>query len=114
MEEKKKAKTWGEERAGIISGQQHQQQQRNKFLNQKRRVFEAFFEKPKTMLEVEAETGIMRSNICYYVRDFLLEKRIKRLYTGFCSITRMPAGRYTTDKAKWDNTPDSKKGGDHE
>ncbi|PSL03877.1 hypothetical protein [Cecembia rubra] len=109
MNQKRKALTVEEERAEITRGQQLQ---RNKFIAQKRRVFESFLERPKTMLEVEAETGIMRSNICYYVRDFLLEDKIKRVITGICSITFMRAGRYTTDRSQW-NYPTGK-GGSHE
>lgn len=40
------------------------------FLAQKRKVFQAFFNAPKTMLQASIETTVMRSNICYYVRDF--------------------------------------------
>ena len=41
-----------------------------------------FSTRPKTMLEVSAETGIRRANVCRY---------------GLCPISKYRAGFYTTD-----------------
>lgn len=51
------------------------------------RVFNSFFESPKTMKEVDVETGIMRENICRYVRTFRKENRIVLVGYRRCKIT---------------------------
>jgi hypothetical protein len=73
-----------------------------KFLAQKKNVFKAFFGPPKSMLEVEAITGIMRSNITWYVDDWLKTKSIQRVRTGFCSITLRKVGRYSSNPMYWE------------
>ena len=52
------------------------------FTGQLQTVYEAFYISPKTMKEVDAETGIMRENICRYCATlrksgllFLVKKR---------------------------------------
>lgn len=72
----------------------------NKLINRKRQkqvVWKAFYGVPKTMLQVAIETGIMRSNITWYVNDFLKEKSIALVKSGICPITKFRAGFYTTD-----------------
>lgn len=73
----------------------------NRFLAQQKRVFKAFFGPPKSMLEVEAETGVMRSNICWYVAKCQTGKSIQRVFTGACSITKMRVGKYSTNPIYW-------------
>jgi len=61
-------------------------------------VFNAFFESPKTMQEVSTETGIMRSNICYYVRDFRNQNKIALVGYRKCKVTNYgKVGTYTTN-----------------
>ncbi len=78
-----------------------------KFLAQQKRAFKAFFGPPKSMLEVEAETGIMRSNICWYVREWQERKSIKRVLTGVCSITKMKVGKYSSNPLHWGKEVDN-------
>ncbi len=73
----------------------------NYFLAQEKRAKLGFSGPPKTMLEVEAITGIMRSNICYFVGDWLKTKTIKLVEEGICSISKHKAGRYSTDPKYW-------------
>lgn len=61
-------------------------------------VFNAFFESPKTMQEVSKETGIMRSNICWYVRDFRNKRIIALVGYRKCKVTNYgKVGIYTTN-----------------
>ena len=69
----------------------------NQFQAQMKRVFSALYRQPKTMLMVEVETGIMRSNICWYVREWQQENRIKVVRKGICPISKHRAGFYTTN-----------------
>ena len=67
------------------------------FQVQTKRAFAALYKQPKTMLMVEVETGIMRSNICWYVREWQQENRIKVVRKGICPISKHRAGFYTTN-----------------
>ncbi len=58
------------------------------FLAQTQRVNKAFFEKPKTMLQVSFETGIFRANICRYVAQWKQSNHIAVVYIGMCPITK--------------------------
>jgi hypothetical protein len=61
-------------------------------------VFNAFFESPKTMQEVSKETGVMRSNICWYVRDFRNQRIIAMVGYRKCNVTKYgKVGIYTTN-----------------
>ena len=64
-------------------------------------VFNAFFEFPKTMKEVDQETNIMRENICRYVRSFRNQKSIILVDYRKCRVTGRKAGVYTTDPAQF-------------
>jgi hypothetical protein len=66
--------------------------------NQLNIVFNAFFESPKTMKEVDKETGVMRENICFYVRYFRKQKRIALVGYRKCKVTgHDKVGTYTTN-----------------
>jgi len=69
----------------------------NTYQNQLARVVEAFKEKPKTMLQVATETGILRGNICYFVRDLQKHHEIALIRKGKCPVSKHTAGFYTTD-----------------
>lgn len=61
-------------------------------------VFNAFFESPKTMKEVDQETNIMRENICRYVRDFRNKNKIALVGYRKCTVTgHAKVGIYTTN-----------------
>jgi hypothetical protein len=70
------------------------------FQDQTKKVFDAFFEFPKTMKEVDAETGVMRENICRYVWTLRNENLIALVGYRKCRITGFnKVGIYTTDPA---------------
>jgi hypothetical protein len=60
-------------------------------------VCNAFFEYPKTMKEVDAETGIMRENICWYLKHFRNQNRISLVGYRKCKITGRNVGMYSTN-----------------
>lgn len=63
------------------------------------KVFESFYNSPKTMMEVEVDSGIMRSNVCYYVSDLRKSRLIQNLGKRVCTITKHQATAYTTNPA---------------
>jgi|SRR5690554_842832 len=66
------------------------------FTGQKKRVYKAFSERPKTMLMVSVETGILRANICRYKAKWQKQNKIKLVKFGICPITKHRAGFYYT------------------
>lgn len=66
--------------------------------NQLARVEAAFQSGLKTMKEVNIETGIMRENICRYVRTLRQCNRIYRGKKRFCSVTKYLAYEWTTNE----------------
>jgi hypothetical protein len=69
----------------------------NKFHAQYQKTFRAFYERPKTMLMVSIETGILRANICRYVAEMERSNRIEKVETGVCPASKHKAGFYTTN-----------------
>lgn len=61
------------------------------------RVFRSFFERPKTMLEVSMETGILRANICRYVSLMEDDGRIQIHHKDIDPKTKCRAAFYTTN-----------------
>lgn len=59
----------------------------------------AFKERPKTMLQVSVETGILRANICRYVDEMRDRGQIQVVRRGLCPLTKDRAGFYSTDPA---------------
>lgn len=70
----------------------------NEFRAQYQIVYQSFKERPKTMLDVSLETGILRANICRYVADMEGKGIIQLLYKTEDEHTKFTAGYYTTDK----------------
>ena len=68
------------------------------YQSQLRKVFKAFQEKPKTRLQVAEECGILRGNVCYYVRDLKHMKRIAVIKTDRDPITKHKAEFLSTDR----------------
>ena len=64
---------------------------------QTEKTFKAFRERPKTMMEVSTETGILRSNICRYVATFRKHKKIVEVKKARCPITKHEATFFSTD-----------------
>ncbi len=67
------------------------------YQSQIKRVFKAFKEKPKTRLQVAQECGILRGNVCYFVRDLKKRKQIAVIRTGKDPITRHKSEFLSTD-----------------
>jgi hypothetical protein len=65
---------------------------------QMKRVFASLSEQPKTMLMVEVETGIMRSNICWYVREWRKSNNVAIVKLGICPISKHAGVQYLTTK----------------
>lgn len=70
-------------------------------------VYQCFKERPKSMLDVFLETGILRANICRYVADMENKGLIQRLYKAEDEHTGAIAGYYTADKELFRKTNDS-------
>ncbi|MGL5938146.1 MAG: hypothetical protein ACRCY5_05405 [Phocaeicola sp.] len=71
--------------------------------SQMRIVSQSFFERPKTMYQVEKETGICRPNICRFVRMMEEASTIQLHRRGLCPISGWSAGFYTTNPGLWDS-----------
>lgn len=69
----------------------------SKYLIQSRKVFKAFRERPKTMLMVSVETGVLRANICRYVAEFRKLDSIEVERKSTCEISNHRANFYTTN-----------------
>jgi hypothetical protein len=67
------------------------------FEAQKKVVFKAFYDHPKTMLMVSDETGVLRANICRYVATWRQFNRIESVKIDYCKITKHLAGYLTTN-----------------
>lgn len=66
------------------------------FQAQMKRVFAALSRQPKTMLMVEVETGIMRSNITRYVAKWKKQDCIKIVRLGICPISKSTGVQFLT------------------
>ena len=66
------------------------------FQAQMKRVFAALYKQPKTMLMVEVETGIMRSNITRYVAKWKKRDCIKIVRLGICPISKSTGVQFLT------------------
>lgn len=61
-------------------------------------VFNAFFESPKTMKEVDKETGVMRESICRHVKTLRASNKIVLVGYRKCKETgHGKVGIYTTN-----------------
>jgi hypothetical protein len=75
----------------------HKRQGKDKYFQaQMKRVFSALYRQPKTMLMVEVETGIMRSNICRYVAKWRKKNCIKIVKLGICQISKSTGVQFLT------------------
>lgn len=70
----------------------------NEFRSQYQTVFQSFKDRPKTMLDVSLETGILRANVCRYVADMEDKGLIQLLYKAGDENTKFMAGYYTANK----------------
>ncbi len=66
------------------------------FQAQMKRVFAALYRQPKTMLMVSIETGVMRSNITWFVREWRKQSSIKIVRKGICPVSKRGGVQYLT------------------
>lgn len=74
-----------------------QNSNKDKRKDQLKAVYDSFFESPKTMKEVDKGIGIMRENICRYVKTMLDKNQIAVLRKRYCNVTKHLANEYTTN-----------------
>lgn len=81
-------------------------------------VYQSFKEHPKTMFQVEKETGVVRPNICRFVAMMEDASIIQLHYKADCPISGCRAGYYTTDEKLFITSPQQlslfKEGGSNE
>lgn len=75
------------------------------YKTQMKKVYQSFYESPKSMKEVYVDTGVLREFICWYCRtlrkqDQLFFTRIRR-----CSITGQWVKEFTTNENFVPNRP---------
>jgi len=69
----------------------------NHFVSQYKTVYQSFMKRPKTMLMVCVETGIMRENICRYVASMKEQEKIQVIRKGYDPHTGYIAEYYSTN-----------------
>ncbi|KAA6326755.1 hypothetical protein EZS27_024180 [termite gut metagenome] len=70
------------------------------FRSQYQTVYQSFQEKPKTMFQVEIETGVPRPYVCRYVGAMRKGESIQVVKKGRCPISKWDkVGFYSTDTA---------------
>jgi hypothetical protein len=87
------------EKATITAAAIETQSKDNHFVSQYQTVYQSFKERPKTMLQVSIETGILRANICWYIAEMEDKGYIQVIRKGLCPFTHFCAGFYSTDEA---------------
>jgi hypothetical protein len=70
------------------------------FNTQMKCVFAAFRRKLSTMLMVSVESGVMRSNICYYVAELRKYNAIRVVRMGICPISKHGGVQYLTTNSE--------------
>ena len=86
-------KTPEQQQQGVISSHKN-----NHFATQNQRLSYAFSEAPKTMLQVSFETGILRANICRYIKEWREQNSIFLIKKNICPVSKHRAGFYSTHK----------------
>lgn len=75
-----------------------------KVMLQKMKVLVAFKKRPMTMMEAEVVTGVNRSNICWYFREYRRLGQVAITRQRICSITKYPnVNEYTADRDLFPN-----------
>jgi len=73
--------------------------------SQLRKVYQELKKEPQTMLQVSVKTGILRANICRYIRTLRKRKQIAVTTVGKCPLSKHKAQFFTTDKALFPTDP---------
>lgn len=66
------------------------------FKAQMKRVYKAFSETPKTMLQVSNETNVRRANICRYVGKWKKADKIGVAFLGVCPVSKKKGVQFLT------------------
>lgn len=61
------------------------------------KVYNVFKEKPMTMLEADFVSGVMRSNICWYIDELIEQGRIAMIRKRKCTITGRIVKEFTAN-----------------
>lgn len=64
------------------------------FQAQRKKIFVSLYKQPKTMLMVSVETGIMRSNITWFIREWRKRDCIKIVRKDICPISKRGGVQY--------------------
>jgi len=63
-------------------------------------VYDAFYDKPRTMKEVFVLTGVLREFVCWHCRALREENRLFFIRKRRCTITGENVNEYTSDPSK--------------
>lgn len=69
----------------------------NRFLSQLQKVYNSFFQSPKTMKEADFDCGVMRESICRYCATLRKEGRLFEIEKRDCKITGHRATVFTSN-----------------
>ena len=68
--------------------------QEKHFRRQKARVLKSFQASPKSMLMAAIDTGVMRSNICWYIGTWRTRGVVEYIGKGICRISKREVDFY--------------------
>lgn len=77
-------------------------QNKDKRIKELNLVYDAFFNKPLTMKEVDKLTGVMRESICWYCKALRESNRLYKVRKRRCTVTKY------NDVWEWTTNPDLK------
>ena len=72
----------------------------NHFHAELQKVYDSFYSQPKTMRQVEEETGVRRDHITRYVDVLRKINKIKVVRKGMCPITKMNGVQFLSTNPK--------------
>ena len=84
------------EKATVAANPQHPGGKDRKYISDAQRVFKAFLDKPKTMLQVAREINIERSYVCRYVAHLRDRGDIQVHHAGRCPISHWDGVQFLT------------------
>jgi ribosomal protein S17E len=73
--------------------------------SQLKKVFQELKKEPQTMLQVSVKSGILRANICRYIRTLRKRKQVAVTKVDKCPLSNHKAQFFTTDKALFPADP---------
>lgn len=82
--------------------------QLQRWANQEKKVFAAFFQEPRTMYQAEKMTGVMRPNICRFVAVWKKKDSIRVVKTDRDPYTRCTAQFLSTNPVLWPSKTEPK------